>query len=290
MTDKQHRRSVLDRARRRAIRAHAARLGVSYTAAARLLTARNAHPAGAFPAGADEHRAWLFAMREQRSFHLRLQDTRMAVDIPLGRAAHLTERFPPLRLTQALYDGESRQVMLGLLYALLRHESPALLPTVDELGWVAELGEETAVDFVCAALDRAARLLVDEDSWNLWTRIEAALIAGEASSDRSARDAAITLGRDFRTMVPRKSLDGARNILDALLVIAHGGYPPGTLVRILTGPAKGCPATILGASWQQKGPPTHYRVRADAITTTLNLHPDDVIPYDHPAQSEPALT
>jgi hypothetical protein len=298
MTGKQHRRSVLDRARRRAIRAYAASLGVSYTAAARLLNARNAPSAlggpSRFPVGTDEHRAWLFAMREQRSFHLRRQDTRTAVDIPLGRAAHLTERFPPLRFKraslEALYAGEGRQVTLGLLYTLLRHETPALVPAAEELSWVAELGEETAVDLVCAGLDRAARLRLEEDRWNLWSRMEAALIAGEAGSDRSLRDAAITLGRDFRTMIPRRSLDGARNILDALLVAANGGYPPGTLVRVLTGPAKGSTATVVGASWQRTGPPTGYRVRSEAEAATWSVHPDEVAPFDQPTHPEPALT
>ncbi|WP_203907827.1 hypothetical protein [Rhizocola hellebori] len=309
MTGKQHRRSVHDRARRRAIRAHAASLGISYTAAARLLNAGNAAPAGGipggFPVGTDEHRAWLFAMREQRSFRLRLQDTRTAVDLPLGRAAHLTERFPPLRLAHttpsrpaarggsadcgALYAGERRQVTLGLLYALLRHETPALLPAAEELSWVAELGEETAVDFVCAQLDRAARLRLDEDRWCLWTRIEAALVAGEASSDRAVRDAAITLAREFRTMIPRRSIEGARNILDALLVAVHGGYPPGARVRILAGPGKDATATVVGACWQHTGPPARYRVRPDTLTAILVLHPDDMAPPDQPAQPEPAL-
>ncbi len=301
MTGKQHRRSVLDRARRRAIRAYAASLGVSYTAAARLLTARNAQPPGGgpgvFPVGTDEHRAWLFAMREQRSFALRRQDTRTAVDLPLGRAAHLTERFPPLRLPQAaagartevgqLYAGESRQVTLGLLYALLTYETPALLPAADVPCWVAVLGVVRAVDIVCETLDRAARLCLDEDRWNLWSRIEAALVAGEAGADRRGRDAAITLGRDFRTMIPRRSLDGARNILDALLVSAHGGHQPGTRVRILSGPGKGHPGTVVGACWQRKGPPTHYRVRADSLPAILSLPPQEVAPLD---QAEPALT
>src|SRR4051812_7963737 len=92
---------VSDRARRRAIRAHAARLGVPYLVAARLLATGPAAPAP------DEHRAWLFAFRERRSFDLRVRDTRLAADLPLGRAAHLTERFPVLRRSPAgpFYDG-----------------------------------------------------------------------------------------------------------------------------------------------------------------------------------------
>src|SRR5215475_4498686 len=126
MTGRKHRPSVSDRARRRAIRAHAAALGVPYAVAARLLAAHRAgaglpdgldgHRARAF--ALDEHRAWLFALREQRSFDLRVRDTRRAVDLPLGRGAHLAERFPTLRRSPAgpLYDGEARPATLGMLY------------------------------------------------------------------------------------------------------------------------------------------------------------------------------
>src|SRR5262249_16879602 len=143
------------------------------------------------------------------------------------------ERFPPLRGVQsgssprgALYDGEARQATLAMLYAVLAHESPSLLPAAAELAWVAELGEEAAVDITCAALGRAAQLLPDDDRWQLWTRIDAALVAGEASTDRRARDAATTLGPELRTVILRRSLDGARHTLDAVLVTAHECHAP----------------------------------------------------------------
>lgn len=309
MTGKPPRRSVPDRARKRAIRAHAAMLGVSYSVAARLLNARMPGPTGddlgGLPTAADEHRAWLFAMRERRSFALRVRDTRVAADLPLGRAAHLAERFPPLRGPQAdpsgarrtpgtgigaLYDGEGRQSTLAMLYAVLAHESPALLPAPDELAWAAELGEETAVDISCAALDRAARLLLDADRWHLWTRIEAALAAGVSNPDRRVRDPALTLDQEFRAVILRRSLDGARQTLDALLVAAYEGHPPGTRVRILTGPERGRPATIVGVRWRPTGPPGRYEVRADAGTTPQLLEKDDLTILDHPAEPEPALT
>jgi hypothetical protein len=224
MTDEKQRRSVPDRARRRAIRAHAERLGVSYSVAARLLRAQMPVPAGGrhdrLPSGVDEHREWLFAMRERRSFDVRVRDTRRAADLPLGRAAHLTERFPRVG---PLHDDEGRRTTLAMLYTVLAHESPALLPPADELAWVAELGEETAVDFTCAAVDRGARLLLDEDRWRLWSRIEAAIVAGEASRDRQVRDAATMLGRELRTVLLRRSLDGARHTLDAILAAARDG-------------------------------------------------------------------
>jgi hypothetical protein len=191
MTGGKPRRTVTDRARRRAIRAHAAALGVPYSVAARLL---------ATPP--DSHRAWLFAMRERRSFAMRQRDTRLAADLPLGRAAHLAERFPP-----------ADRSVLAMLYALLE----TAYPSVERLAWVAELGEEAAVDFVCADLDRAARQLLDLDPWQLCTRIEAMLTADLAGTDRARRDVAKALAPEFRTLLPRKAFDSVRHLLDELL-------------------------------------------------------------------------
>jgi hypothetical protein len=262
MSGKQHRRPVPDRARRRAIRTLANRLGVAYSVAARLLMVRRTR----FPIGTDAHRAWLFAMRERRTLDLRLRDTQLAADLPLGRAAHLTERFPRLRQAGAadLYAGEGRQTALAVLYAVLAHESPALLPSAETLAWVGELGEEAAVDSVCAALDRAARLLLDEDVWRLCTRIEAALGSGS--------DCARTLAPEFRTMVPRKAFAGARQILDALLAAPYDAHPPGSRVRIVTGDRAGQTALVVGARWRQQGPPTHYELQAEATSTVLDAN------------------
>ena len=260
MTATRSRRSVPDRARRRAIRALAAQLGVAYSVAARLLAARSAAPAGRprFPIGDDEHRAWMFAAREHRSYLSRVSDARLAGDLPLGRAAHLTRRFPPLRATTAvgpLYSGESREATLAMLYAVVVHESPDSVPARDELTWAAELGEETAVDIACAALDRAARRLLDQDRWRLWARVEAALAALEAGPDRRLRDAATALNRELRSTSLRGSVDGARQILDALLVEACDGRPPGARIRV-----DGRPGTVTGVIWSS---PVEYEIRLD---------------------------
>ncbi|GIJ62578.1 hypothetical protein [Virgisporangium aurantiacum] len=306
MTRDKHRSPVPDRARRREIRAHAARLGVPYSVAARLLRA----PAARRPEElSDDHRAWLFAVREQRRFAVRVTDSRQAADLPLGRAAHLTERFPPLRDPAlggtALFDGADRAAVLGVLYAVIAVESPAMLPSPAELAWVAELGEETAVDIACAAPDRAARLLLDGDRgdrgagrgersdrgdggrcghggghWRLWTRVEAALGTAIAGADRRMRDAARTLDREFRTVVLRHSVDGARQILDAVLAGteagteagADAGLAPGTRVRL----ADGTGAIVVGARWTASGPPTAYDVRTGGGTAVVG--PDDVEP------------
>lgn len=261
MTGSERRRPVPDRARRRAIRALAARLGVAYSVAARLL-AEEAAAGGRRGSGPlDDHRAWLFALREQRPFYARVRDTRQATGLPLGRAAHLTARFPRLRAAATvgpLYDGPGRQTALAMLYAVLVHESPELLPTAGELAWVAELGEEPAVDAVCAGLDRAARLLLDGDRWRLWTRVEAAIEAGESGPDRRVRDWSITLGRELRAVSLRGSLGGVRHILDALLVEAYQGHAPGARVRVA-----GRPATVVGVRWPPTGPPTAYEVCLD---------------------------
>jgi hypothetical protein len=288
MSATRSRRPAPDRARKRAIRALAAQLGVAYSVAARLLTAQTPAPAGGrrhpgFPIGDDEHRAWMFAAREHRTFHARVRDTRMAADLPLGRAAHLTGRFPPLRTTAGigpLYHGEGRETTIAMLYAVVEHESPSLLPPADELAWAAELGEEAAVDIAFAALDRAARHLLDQDRWQLWVRVEAALTAGETGTDRRVRDAAIALGRELRSTSLRGSLDGARHILDALLVEPYDCHPPGTRVHV-----GDRPGTVVGTHWDRTGPPTGYRVRLD---TEPDIH---LVPVaDLAAEPEPVST
>jgi hypothetical protein len=291
MTGTQRRRPVPDRARKRAIRALAGELGVAYSIAARLLTARKPAPHDRrrpiFPTGGDEHRAWMFAAREQRSFHSRVLDTRLAADVPLGRATHLARRIPPLSPSSGigpLYHGEGRQTTLAMLYAVLAHESPALLPTADELAWVAELGEEAAVDITCAALDRAARLLLDDDRWRLWARVEAALAAGAAGADRHTRDAAMLLGRDMRSMSLRGSFPGVRHILDALLVEAYEGRPPGARVRV-----GGLAGTVVGVRWERGGPPVGYEVRLDADRSVQVVSGDDLAPGSS-VEPEPAST
>jgi hypothetical protein len=237
MTGAERRRQANDRARRRAIRALAAQMGVPYSVAARVI--------------ADPHRALMFAHREQRPFHARVCDTRDAAAPPLGRAAHLTARFPRLRTAAGrLYDGRDRQTVLAMLYVVVAHESPGL-PAADELAWVAELGEETAVDITCAALDRAARLLLDDDQWRLWTRVETALAAGDPGAE-----ATIALNRELRTVSLRGSVPGARQTLDAVLLAAHRLKAPGAEVSL-----GGRPATVVGARWPRTGPPTAYEVR-----------------------------
>jgi hypothetical protein len=287
MTGTERHRSVPDRARKRKIRALAARLGVAYSVAARLLAAPapapDARPGRSFPIGDDEHRAWMFAQREHRTFHSRVRDTQLAADLPLGRGAHLAERFPPLRLSSGigpLYHGESRATILAMLYAVVAHESPALRPPAEELSWVAELGEETAVDITCASIDRAARRLLDDDRWRLWPRVEAALTAGDTSDDRHVRDAAITLGRELRSISLRGSLAGVRHVLDALLVEAHDCLPPGATVL-----AGGREGTVVGVRWAGSGPPTGYEVRFDADPAT------HIVPVgDLASEPEPAAT
>lgn len=239
MTASERRRQANDRARRRAVRELAAQMGVPYSVAARLI--------------ADPHRALMFAHREQRPFHARVRDTRDAAAPPLGRATHLTARFPRLRTPAGrLYDGRDRRTVLAMLYAVAAHESPARVPAADELAWVAELGEEAAVDITCAALDRAARLVLDDDPWRLWRRVEAALEA-----DRRG-EAAITLGAELRSVSLRGSLPGARQTLDAVLLAGHRRKAPGERLGL-----GGRPGTVVGARWWETGPPRAYEVRLD---------------------------
>jgi hypothetical protein len=279
------RRSASDRARKRAIRARASSAGVPYLVAARHLTTGLETPASrgrtVYPDTSDEHRRWLIALREQRPYDLRVRDTQVAIVLPLGRASHLVERFPALRGEPGtgivrLYDGEARREALAMLYATVIHERANLRPRDDELIWLAELGEEAAVDHACAGLDRAARELVDLDRGAMWTRIDAALAACVHHDDTALRQAARALASDLRSLSVRSCLDGARHTLDALLVAGSGGHAPGTRVRIIVRPYRGRTGTIVGARWIHSGPPVGYDVTPDSAPVTVTVGPGDL--------------
>ncbi|WP_285780654.1 hypothetical protein [Microtetraspora sp. NBRC 13810] len=317
--ERQGRGAVAGRARKRAIRARMALTGVPYTLAARLLDSPPAEGAGTpacrgrtvYPATGDAHRRLLLDLRERRPFAQRVRDARLAADLPRGRAWHLAERFPPLHDepgsppphegtgpphegsgplyegTGPLYDGEGRQDVLALLYAMVAVETPALVPSAGDLAWTAELGEETAVDTACAVLDRAARMLLDEGE-HLWRRAGAALAAGRAHPHWRTRDEAERLSRALTLHDPLRRatlpLRGARQILDALLVVADDGHAPGTRVRINAGPYAGVTGTItgarwardetaLGAVWQHGGPPRAYEVHPDRAPVEIVADP-----------------
>lgn len=291
MTDQQPRRNpVPDRARRRAIRAQAARAGVPYSVASRQLVAASGAPASGptagegrtvYPASSDSHRHRLIANRERRSAGQRVLDTRRAADLPGGRARHLVERFPPTRGEPGtgvgpLYSGEDTTETLAALYTVIAHESPGLVPSPGQLAWEAELGEETAVDTACADLDRAVRLLLDGRRAGLGPRIAAAL-ADDRTDDRWwVRQEARRLEHWYRTS-PFPAYDGARHILDAVLIVAEDGHAPGTRVRIRFDHTPNRAATIVGAVWGPVGPPRRYAVHPDGATAVTLLDPDDLV-------------
>ncbi len=293
MVDKPRRKPTPDRARKRAIRAQAARAGVSYLVAARQLsTGAGDRPPGddldagmpasrgrtVHPAGSDSHRRWLVECRRQRDFAQRVRDARLAADLPDGRARHLADRFPPTRGEEgtgagSLYRGAGRRSALASLYVVVAHERPDLVPSAGELAWAAELGEETTVDTACARLDRAARRLLDSGPHtagtpgDLRSRIEAA--SGVLPSTLVGGDGAIQVpGRD--------AFAGARQILDAVLVDADGGHAPGTRIRMVGGRHAGATGTIVGAFWEQSGPPSRYEIRPDGWPTSVVMVPDEL--------------
>ena len=282
---RKRRKAAGGRARKRAIRASATTGGVSYLVAARHLDTGLESSASSgrtvYPDTSDEHRRWLIALREQRPYELRVRDTNRAILFPLGRAAHLAERFPPLRGeagsgVDRCYDGEARPAVLAMLYAAAVHERTGVLPSVDELTWLADLGEETAVDLACTGVDRSARGLLDDDRWTMWTRVDAALSADEQHEDPSRRAAARQLAEELRSLAVRSSVDGARQTLDAVLIAGDGGHAPGTRVRIIVRPHRGRTGTIVGARWDAAGPPVGYDVVADSIAVTVRAEPGEL--------------
>jgi hypothetical protein len=168
----------------------------------------------------------------------------MAAALPEGRARHLAERFPPTRGEPGtgvgqLYHGERRVDALAGLYAAVAGAQADLVPSAGDLAWAAELGEETAVDSVCFALDRAARRYADAD-------------AEAATPD----------------------LAGARQILDALLTVADDGHAPGTRARLLDDRRMG---TIVNACWELAGPPIGYVVRLDGEPEAIQVRPRGLV-------------
>ncbi|MFG3642720.1 hypothetical protein ACGF3C_20910 [Micromonospora sp. NPDC047762] len=290
------------RARKRAIREHAARAGVAYSEAARQLESVGLRPGETlsrygrtiYPIGFDPHRQLLVERRERRSFEERVSDTRRAAALPHGRARHLVERFPPSRGRTgsgvgSLYHGEGREELLAMLFIVIVAESPGLLPEVGDLAWIAELGEDTALDTACAEVDREARHLLDQEPLALWSRIQNALTVAGRSVDGQVRQEAIRqtallgtmmtprLGYAGEPYVPGLPVAGVRQILDALLIVADDGHAPGTRVRLLPTPHHGRSATIIGALWGSSGPPVGYLVWLDGATAPLSARPDDLI-------------
>lgn len=237
------------RARKRAIRRLSERYAIPYTAAARRLGLGGIpgdQGRTVYPLTSDTHRRQLVAVRERRGFDERVRDARVAAALPEGRARHLAERFPPTRGEPCtgvgqLYHGERRVEALAELYAAAAAASPGTVPSAGDLAWAAELGEETAVDSVCFALDRAARMYADAE----------------------AADAPGTLGTP-----------GALQILDALLTVADDGHAPGTRVRLLDDQRT---ATIVNACWAETGPPIAYVVHLDDEPDAIRVRPRELV-------------
>ncbi|MFF5228514.1 hypothetical protein [Dactylosporangium sp. NPDC000521] len=244
-------RARRDRKRRRAIRAHAAQAGVAYSVAARQLAGAGVGPGETlaslgrtvYPVGLPGR--WTVAARELRPTAVKLHDARRAARLAGGRAAHLVERFPPGESHAGpCYAGDGLEDLIAMLYLVVVREAPGLVPAALDLAWTAELGEETAVDIECAEVDRAARLVLDDGVAGLWGRVEDALRAGQDNPSPAVRHDADRLslvcrmftmpveGADGEPYVLRAPWDGARQVLDALLVVADDGHAPGTRVRL----------------------------------------------------------
>ncbi|WP_146104282.1 hypothetical protein [Nonomuraea solani] len=288
------RRTVSGRARKRAIRAQATLTGVPYSVARRRFEAfpegMFEGPAGqgrtVYPVSTDGHRRMLIDRRQGRTLEQRVHDTHLAADLPWGRARHLAERFPPTRGESGtgvglLYHGETRQDVLALVYAMIAEQAPSLVPSVGELAWAAQLGQETAVDIVCSLLDRTARLMLDQEPSLLRNQAVAALAAARVAPHPEARDHAERLSGLLAPHIPQRweelCFEGAGQILDALLTVAEDGHAPGTRVRIAAGPHAGATGTIVSGRWLLTGPPRAYVVRPDGVAASVVADPDDLV-------------
>ncbi|MDF5755838.1 hypothetical protein [Spongiactinospora sp. TRM90649] len=187
------------------------------------------------------------------------------------------EHMPsPLDLTVSLPAAGGEGAGLG--------GASSLVPPRGELARAAELGDETAIDLVCAPLDRAARLALDDEPAELRARARAAL-AGErarpGTGAEAARLAASTVSLAARDPLRWAELpfDGARHILDALLIATGDGHAPGTRVRVTSGDHAGQGATVTGALWNPTGPPRAYRVHPDRARASIIADPRDLVVF-----------
>ncbi|GIF51516.1 hypothetical protein DFJ67_7639 [Asanoa ferruginea] len=260
------RRPRSGRARKRAIRAHAARSGLPYSIAARQVAAGlgagetpGSHGRTVYPIALAGRGS--LAGRIARPAAEQLDDARLAARLPLGRAAHLVLRFPPGAADHGpFYAGEGRADLLAMLYLVAAGDAP------EGRAWAAETGQETAIDTVCGELDRAARRLLDGDWTILWDRIDAAVTANPLPGLREA----------FRGFGDEAGAPwtGVRQVLDALLVVADDGHAPGTRVRT---PAQTAEGSIVGAWWAADGPPIGYDVWFDGAPGPRRVRPGDVV-------------
>lgn len=312
-------RSRSGRARKRTIRAHAAHTGLAYSVAARQVAAaglRAGETLGSYgrtvyPVEVGDGR-WSLTTRTARSAGERMRDARLAARLPGGRARHLAERFPPARAgheplpahtgadplsaqagdgrlpAQAgpgpLYAGDGREDLLAMLYLVVADAAP----TVGDLALAAETGEEAAVDTVCAGLDRAARLLLDGDWTILWDRIDGVLTAGVRVHDDRVRGDAARLQAAFRGLGDEAGAPwtGARQILDALLVVADDGHAPGTRIRLVS-TSDASEGTIVGAWWDADGPPTGYDVWFDGAAGPRRMRTGDIVVLPRQESGQP---
>ncbi|MDG4823235.1 hypothetical protein O7635_15370 [Asanoa sp. WMMD1127] len=275
--DRARRRPRSGRARKRLVRAHAAHTGVAYSVAARQVAAAGLGAGESFgdagrtvyPLAVRGSGRWSLGARAARPVATRLADARRAARLPGGRAAHLAERFPPA--VGGLYAGAGRVALLAMLYLV------AEAPARGQRAWAAETGEETAVDLVCADLDRAARRLLDGDWTILWDRIDGALASGGQPRLRAAfREFGDEAGAPWT---------GARQILDALLVVADDGHAPGTRVR-----AGATHGSVVGLWWAADGPPIGYDVWFDGAAGPQRVRPGDLVVLPRQETPYPAIS
>ncbi|GAB3402923.1 hypothetical protein [Flindersiella endophytica] len=237
------------RARKRAIRRLSERYDIPYSVAARRVELGGIpgdQGRTVYPVTSDTYRRQAVASRHRQPHEQRVRETRIGARLPDGRAQHLAARFPPTRGEPGtgvggLYHGEHRVEALTRLYAAAATAQPGLVPSAGDLAWAAELGEETALDSVCFALDRAARLHAETNA-----------NAGTATP----------------------GLAGARQILDALLTIADDGHAPGTRVCLVDDRRMG---TIVNVCWERTGPPIGYVVRLDGTPEIIRTQPRELV-------------
>jgi len=253
-----------------------------------------------YPVGIERGR-WSVLGREGRVAAEKLAATRLGARLPVGRAEHLGERFPAGELDGVeYYGGALRSELLAMTYLAVAFEAPGLVPSPMDLAWIAELGEETAVDTACTDLDRAARALLADRAAERWQRVDTALAAAQRDAAPETRHAADRLMLAYRCLttpvedhrgdphVPAAPWTGARQTLDALLIVLEDGHAPGTRIRLAARELRR-EGTVLGAHWASSGAPLAYDIRLDDEPAARTVPPEEMVVLPAQESDAPAL-
>ncbi|MFE2528752.1 hypothetical protein ACFXEL_31535 [Streptomyces sp. NPDC059382] len=288
-----------DKRAKRAARELAAREGISYTAARRLLaetedhqeqrdpeppltrTAAHVCPEGCDGSGHVGVACWAWRPQDVRGTVA--WAIRRSAELPGGRAEQLAERGERPK-TQAErwshFHGWEARWLLALVFAMLADQEPDVLPDRARLRAAVEAGDAAAIEEVMDPLDRAAARLMTKEADRWWREVKprldayAADVAADIRYPNTWHEVEHYAARDRLVERWRTAWEPVRNdngYMDApgVMWVAPKGWLDMVLVDRHGGfephtrvrLVDGRPAVVYAVEWGEAGPPLAYRVR-----------------------------